>query len=128
MQSVASAHPCIQVYFVLEAVSDSLASVLLGSAWSCRMHAAAHGMGVRLVLMISRSAAQTQVGATWGYSWHSCGLGARRRHRRGTASPSGLCRAQMGGSLGLWGAENRWVYVEQVGLRRVGSVRGARYL
>ena len=57
-------HPSIiQVYIVLEVVSDSLASVLQSAAWACRMHAAAYGLGVRLMLMISRSKAQTQVSA-----------------------------------------------------------------
>ena len=62
--SICWSHPSIiQVYIVLEVVSDSLASVLQSAAWACRMHAAAYGLGVRLVLMISRSEAQTQVSA-----------------------------------------------------------------
>ena len=60
---------------MLEVVSDSLASALLGAAWSCRMHAAAYSMGVRLVLMISRSEAQTQVGAAWAWRMHAAAHG-----------------------------------------------------
>ena len=124
---------------MLEVVSDSLASALLGAAWSCRMHAAAYSMGVRLVLMISRSEAQTQVGACRMGLAHACSCARHglqlalmlprsesQTQVRYDYSPSRLSREQEGGGLGLCGVENRWVYVEQgVGSVDPGTASGA---
>ena len=51
-----------QVHVLIEVDSAALAAALLGAEWQCGMQALAQGAGIRLLVHVSRSNLQTQVG------------------------------------------------------------------